>query len=213
MRIQAVQQEVGITKKNIRFYEEAGLIKPRRSSDNGYRDYDETDVETLLRVKLLRSLNIPIGEIKRLQEGLFTLEDCLRRHEIALDRQTSNIEKTKLMCEEMRNMGVQYAELDAQGMLSRMAELEKEGVRFMDVRQKDRGKKYVGPVIGGAIGVLFMLCLIALGVYARIKDGMPLAVMLIFVLVPSAVIIGLVTAFLQRAKEIRGGEEDAASKY
>ena len=67
MRIQEVQDAVGVTKKNIRFYEEEGLLKPRRSSDNGYRDYDAADIETLLRVKFLRSLGVPIGEIKRLQ--------------------------------------------------------------------------------------------------------------------------------------------------
>jgi len=213
MRIQEVQDAVGVTKKNIRFYEEAGLLKPRRSSDNGYRDYDAADVEALLRVKLLRSLDVPIGEIKRLQEGLFTLEDCLRRHEIALDRQASNIANMKLMCEELRDHGAQYAELDARGALARVLELEKGGARFMDVNKKDRGKKYVGPIIGGSIGILIMLCLIALGIYARVTEGMPLGIMLVFVLIPLAVLIGLIAALLQRGKEIKGGEEDEASKY
>lgn len=213
MRIQEVQDAVGVTKKNIRFYEEEGLLKPRRNSDNGYRDYDAADIETLLRVKFLRSLGVPIGEIKRLQSGLLTLEDCLRRHEIALDRQANNTANMKLMCEELRGKDIQYTELDARGALARMLEMEKEGVRFMDIRNKDKKKKFIGPVIGGSIGILIMLCPIALGIYARVTEGMPLGITLVFILVPLAVIAGLITALVQRSKEIKGGEEDEAAKY
>ena len=48
MKINEVEQRVGITKKNIRFYEEKGLINPGRLAENGYRDYGEADVEMLL---------------------------------------------------------------------------------------------------------------------------------------------------------------------
>ena len=40
MKINEVEALVGIPKKNIRFYESEGLLKPERSS-NGYRDYSE----------------------------------------------------------------------------------------------------------------------------------------------------------------------------
>ena len=36
MKINEVEALVGITKKNIRFYEEQGLLSPRRNSENGY---------------------------------------------------------------------------------------------------------------------------------------------------------------------------------
>ena len=39
MKINEVEAAVGVTKKNIRFYEEEGLISPRRESGNGYRSY------------------------------------------------------------------------------------------------------------------------------------------------------------------------------
>ena len=37
MKINEVEALVGITKKNIRFYEAQGLLSPRRNSQNGYR--------------------------------------------------------------------------------------------------------------------------------------------------------------------------------
>ena len=47
MKINEVEQLVGVTKRNIRFYEKEGLLSPGRT-DNGYRDYGEEDVEALL---------------------------------------------------------------------------------------------------------------------------------------------------------------------
>lgn len=47
MKINEVEAAVGVTKKNIRFYEEEGLISPRREPGNGYRSYSEADVERL----------------------------------------------------------------------------------------------------------------------------------------------------------------------
>ena len=36
MKINQVEELVGITKKNIRFYEEQGLLNPDRDPENGY---------------------------------------------------------------------------------------------------------------------------------------------------------------------------------
>lgn len=91
MRINKVEELVGITKKNIRFYEEKGLLNPERNTENGYREYSDEDVAMLQKIKLLRQLSIPIEEILKLQKGYLTLEDCMRRHMIFLDREEENV--------------------------------------------------------------------------------------------------------------------------
>ena len=53
MKINEVEAAVGVTKKNIRFYEEEGLITPSREPGNGYRSYSQADVERLRRIQLL----------------------------------------------------------------------------------------------------------------------------------------------------------------
>ena len=58
MKINQAAELAGITSKNIRFYEDQGLIAPARDSSNGYRDYSMEDVEQLCRIKLLRMLGI-----------------------------------------------------------------------------------------------------------------------------------------------------------
>ena len=98
MRINQVEELVGITKKNIRFYEEKGLLNPARNAENGYREYSEEDVVVLQKIKLLRQLSVPIEEILKLQQGYLTLEDCVRRHIIALEREEENIKQRKSIC-------------------------------------------------------------------------------------------------------------------
>ncbi|MBE6027995.1 MAG: MerR family transcriptional regulator [Clostridiales bacterium] len=52
MKINQAAELAGITSKNIRFYEDRGLITPARDAGNGYRDYSMEDVEQLYRIKL-----------------------------------------------------------------------------------------------------------------------------------------------------------------
>ena len=76
MKIKEVEQQTGITKSNIRYYESQGLISPNRAS-NGYRTYDEFHVKELLRIKLLRTLGLSIESIKNLCDGKTTLAEAL----------------------------------------------------------------------------------------------------------------------------------------
>ena len=73
MQIKHVEELVGITRKNIRFYEDQGLLSPRRA-DNGYREYHEEEIKRLKQIKILRKLSIPIEEIKRVFDGECSLD-------------------------------------------------------------------------------------------------------------------------------------------
>ena len=138
MKINKVEELVGITKKNIRFYEEKGLITPARNEENMYREYSEEDVEMLRRIKLLRQLAIPIDEISKLQNGYLTLEDCMRRHRIYLEREEENVRQKKSVCQQIEDSKVQLLELDTEKYFQLMKEMEREGVRFMNVNHIDR---------------------------------------------------------------------------
>ncbi|MBQ3370147.1 MAG: heavy metal-binding domain-containing protein [Mogibacterium sp.] len=74
MKINQAAELAGITSKNIRFYEDQGLITPARDSINGYRDYSMEDVEQLCRIRLLRMLGISCENIGRdFMAGMKTL--------------------------------------------------------------------------------------------------------------------------------------------
>ena len=216
MKINEVEQLAGVSKRNIRFYEKEGLLAPGRNADNGYRDYSDADVETLRRIKLLRKLDVPMEEIRRMQQGLLTLDDGLRRHIIQLERAQANLATIRTLCQALADAGVQLAELDAGHWLERMDQMELEGTRFVNIHKKDIVTHYIPPVVCALLFVLLMGGVIALLLWAALSyptDAPPLPVMVILALIPAVLIIGVLLALLQRIRQIQGGEEDAASKY
>lgn len=66
MKISELATRVDITAKTIRYYEQVGLLTPPQRAENGYRYYQEKDVETLIFIRRCRELNIAIDEIKQL---------------------------------------------------------------------------------------------------------------------------------------------------
>jgi DNA-binding transcriptional MerR regulator len=65
-----------MTRANIRFYEQEGLISPRRGV-NDYREYTDDNLQVLMKIKLLRRLQVPLEVIRMLQTGEKTLSDTL----------------------------------------------------------------------------------------------------------------------------------------
>lgn len=56
----------GVPPKTIRFYEEAGIIKPAIRGANRYRAYSEPDIHTLRFIHRARSLGFPLQEVAAL---------------------------------------------------------------------------------------------------------------------------------------------------
>lgn len=216
MKINQVEQLVGITKGNIRFYEKEGLLTPGRNNDNGYRDYSDADVAWLKKIKLLRMLDVPIEEILRLKSGELTLEDAMGRHMIQLERKQSNLAAAQGVCAQIRDSHSQLDTLDADGVLAGMERQEQEGTKFMNVGKKDKLTRYFSPV-GATVVVLAMMAaviaLIVWGFTISPEEAPPIGIIIAIGLVPVVVIIGVLAALYQRIKQIKGGEEDAAAQY
>ena len=217
MKINEVEALVGITKKNIRFYEAEGLLAPRRNSENGYRDYGEEEVETLRRIKLLRKLGVPLEEIRQMQTGVHTVGDGMRRHLVTLERERQNLADAARVCEELTDCQERLEALDAQGLLDRMDRMEEEGTTFMDKQKRDmKRRRYVMPVVMAVVMAVLMIALIWLFMWAFETDlagAPPLPLLALFVIIPAVVILGVVIALVQRIREIDKGEEDDARKY
>lgn len=213
MKINQVEQLVGITKGNIRFYEKEGLLTPGRNSENGYREYTEEDVAWLKKVRLLRMLDVPIEEILRLRDGMLTLEDAMGRHIIQLERRRANLTAMQEVCRELQSSRCRLDGLDADGVLAHMEQKEQEGTRFMDVKKKDNRVKYVAPFVATAVTVALMAGLTVLILMAVLGDPAAPRGLAALAVIPVIIILGVLGALYQRVKQIRGGEEDAAAQY
>ena len=216
MKINEVEALVGITKKNIRFYEAEGLLSPRRNSDNGYRDYGEAEVAVLRRIKLLRKLGVPLEEIRRMQSGAHTVGDGMRRHLITLERERENLEQSMALCASLTECRERLEDLDAEAVLDRMEQLERSGTTFQNKQRQDVRIRYVAPVVITLLTILLMGGLAALiiwGYTIDVEEAPPLPLVLVLAAIPVLVIGGVVLALVQRVREIERGEEDDARQF
>jgi DNA-binding transcriptional MerR regulator len=213
VKINQVEELVGITKKNIRFYEEQGLIKPDRNPENGYRDYNLKDVDRLMKIKLLRKLDVPIEEIRRLDEGAISLDECMEKQIIRLNHEQHDIEMMKELCSKISDEVEEISKLDAPEYLSEMKKMEEGGTRFMDIVKDDIKKKKYGSAISAVVMILVFAAIIGLVLWGNKLDPIPVGILIFIIAVLSVIIIGIIVAFRQRMLEIDGGEEYEAGKY
>lgn len=215
MKINEVETLVGMTKKNIRFYEEEGLLSPPSNSENGYRDYSDAEVETLHRIKLLRKLGLPLSEIRKMETGQQTVGDGMRRHLVLLEREKRNLEEPIRLCDLLKEREIPLGDLDAQAVLAEMEHLEQAGTTCQD-KQQDIRVRYAAPVIAAAVMVGLMAAVIGVFVWGYPTEGSdapPVWFMTLVALFPLLVIVGVLLAMVQRLREIRKGEMDDAKKY
>lgn len=216
MKINEVEALCGITKKNIRFYEEKGLLSPVRNSENGYRDYGEAEVAALRRIKLMRKLGVPIEEIRRMREGAQTVGDGMRRHLVTLERERRNLEEAARLCKRLCEQEIPLAELDAESILQEIETLERSGTAFPDQRRRDVRTRYAAPVAIAAGFVILMAALIGVMVWGACTDPQdmpPALLVVVFVAIPVLMIVGILYALLLRIREIGKGEIDDAKRY
>lgn len=216
MKINEVETLVGITKKNIRFYEDAGLISPRRNSENGYRDYGDAEVEMLKRIKLLRKLGFSLEDIRQMLSGVHTVGDGMRRHLVTLERTRENLEASSKLCSELASCQEKLELLDAQPLLDRMEQMEQEGTTFMDKQKQDTKRRYAAPIVAAVVMTLLMAAVIWLLLWAFRVDPIgapPLPLLIVLIALPAAVILGVLIALTQRLRELKRNEAKDAKHY
>lgn len=128
MTIKEMEALTGMARANIRYYEAEGLITPERK-ENGYRVYSESDAEVLLKIKLLRSLDISIESLKAIQAGMLTLQEALEKSTMALEEKQAQVERSLEVTRLMLAQKPDYETLDARYYLQR---LESEAVLQTD---------------------------------------------------------------------------------
>ena len=65
MNVSQAARQSGLPAKTIRYYEEVGLVHPRRAA-NGYRDYSADDVHGLAFLRRARGLGFSIEDCRQL---------------------------------------------------------------------------------------------------------------------------------------------------
>ncbi len=91
MRVGEAARAAGLTAKQVRFYDEQGVIRSPARRPNGYRDFSPAEVDRLVLVRRLRELDLPLDEVREIAsfcfEGRCDLMNA-RLREVLLARRT-----------------------------------------------------------------------------------------------------------------------------
>lgn len=214
MKINQVEELVGITKKNIRFYEDQGLLNPDRNPENSYRDYSLKDVDCLFKIKLLRKIDVPIEEIRQMEEGKLSFNECMAEQSHRLSIKRDNTQMMIGLCDRLNNELTDYDKIDASSYLDELKDLEKGGAVFMDLTKSDISKKTMtGAVIAAAFFIALMLFIVVVAVIGSINDPIPKPLLILILAIPSVLALLTLMALIQRIGEIKKGEAYEARKY
>ena len=140
MTIQEVEKLAGMTRANIRFYEKEGLITPERNEANNYREYRDSDVEALRKIKYLRMLGISVKDIKRIIEKELELPEAAECRLEELKEEKKNLEEIEWMCRYIRQHNIQYETMNSEMFGEKMGRLTEV---FKDVLSMDTEKEYI----------------------------------------------------------------------
>jgi len=91
MTVHEVSRMSGVTIRTLRYYDRIGLLSPAARTEAGYRLYDEAALMRLMRILLLKELEIPLKDVKRLLQ----LSDTEQREAIGLQIKVLELKKER----------------------------------------------------------------------------------------------------------------------
>lgn len=123
MNIKEVEEQTGLPRSNIRFYEKENLILPLRNEKNGYRVYSEKDVENIKKIAYLRTLGLSVENIRNIIEEKISLQESIQQQYSLLDKELKELENAKILCEKMLSTpNINYDTLNVQKYVTELPE-------------------------------------------------------------------------------------------
>jgi DNA-binding transcriptional MerR regulator len=102
----------GIAAKNIRYYESIGLLPRPERTTNGYRRYNQADVNRVTLLRRLRLLGVPLADLSllltgvsdaRCNEVLHDLLPLVARKLAALDQEITDLQHLRVQVEQYQH--------------------------------------------------------------------------------------------------------------
>lgn len=102
MNAKQAEQCTGISRRNLRFYEQQGLIHPARNPGNDYRDYSQQDIEALKLIRALRMLDTPLEDIAACLRGDVPVTQLAAAQEARLRQQRKELDISIGFCRKLQ---------------------------------------------------------------------------------------------------------------
>ncbi|MBQ8519394.1 MAG: MerR family transcriptional regulator [Agathobacter sp.] len=138
MKINEIENLLGLTRANIRFYEKEGLLTPERK-ENGYREYSDEDIAILKKIIIFRKLGISLPEIKEIINGTLEISVAINKNIEQLTKQIEELNGALEVSEIIKNdTSIDHC-FNEEHYWELIQSKESEGEKFSDIL-KDYGE-------------------------------------------------------------------------
>lgn len=132
MTIKEVEEQLGLSRATIRFYEKENLLAPQRSR-NAYREYSEEDISVLKKIIILRKLGFSIAEIKDFLEENVPLQELLEKNIQELQEKMNELNGAIKICKKMQSRQEDFDSFNENFYWEEINLQEQEGNRFLEI--------------------------------------------------------------------------------
>lgn len=106
LTVNEVSKLTGVSVRTLHYYDEAGLLKPAKRTESGYRLYGEAELARLQSILLLRELDFPVAQIAEfLRSPSFNADAALDEHIRLLELKRERLDRLIVHTRELRMKG------------------------------------------------------------------------------------------------------------
>lgn len=112
--VKEISRLTGISVRSLHYYDEINLLKPTKTTDAGYRLYDDTALERLHSILLFRELQFPLKKIKSiLDKPDFDTKAALKEQIKLLELQRNRLDEIIISAREILTKGAELMRFSA----------------------------------------------------------------------------------------------------
>lgn len=164
MNIKEAEKLSGVSSRNIRFYEQKGLVRPSRNEENDYREYSEEEIRRLKLIRALRMVDMPLEQIREVVDGKTELRQAATLQKEKLEEKIKQLKTVIKFCEELSEASVE----NVAEVLLRMDQPENKKIFFKKWRTDYAEKiKQLWYTIEPAMPTLALVLIVAVMSFVR----------------------------------------------
>ncbi|BES63826.1 MerR family transcriptional regulator [Gottschalkiaceae bacterium SANA] len=91
-RVNELAKLAGISVRTLRYYDQVGLLSPKRSRDSEYRLYDDGEVKRLMQILFLKELDFSLKEIQKILQSTEEQDIFFRKQRALLVEKKNRLE-------------------------------------------------------------------------------------------------------------------------
>lgn len=130
MTIGQLARRTGLPVRTLRFWSDAGVVRPVSRSAGGYRMYDASSVARVELARTLRELGFGLDDVCRVLDGRITVAEIAGTHVAAIDAQIRSLRVSRTVLSMVSKSGSTTEETALMNSLARLSTAER--LRIVD---------------------------------------------------------------------------------